>query len=132
MGRAIIAGAAAVLVVLAIAFAGRGALREQVPTPTPAVVHVSADEVALAMQEDRFYSDYVHKTLVVQGTVSAVRQQGNDLLIELTTSIPTRVLCDVGNHGTAASPGDRITVQASSDEAQRGAESVLLQSCSVR
>lgn len=132
MSRAVAAGACAAITLLALAFAGCGALREQNPTPTATVVHVSANQIAQAMAEDRFFSDYGHSTLLVDGTVLSVTRQDDDLIIELGTSAPNRVLCDIGNQVTSVSPGDTITVQAPSNDARRQGSAVLLRSCSMQ
>src|SRR5215208_5313141 len=63
------------------------------PTPTPAVVQVSADQIALAMQEDHFFSDYRLGTLQVTGTVAAIIEGHDAYVVELETSIPTVVRC---------------------------------------
>lgn len=50
------------------------------------VVQVSSDQGAQAVQKDRFFSDYRNIILMVQGTVSSVSWQNNDLIVELGTT----------------------------------------------
>jgi hypothetical protein len=111
------------------------ALREEAPDgrPTAAtpLVRVTADQVATAMQEDHFYSDYRGDTLLVQGTVSHVYQQNSDTVAELRTSAPTKVLCNLGSHSSPVHVGDTLIVSASAADAQRQESAVMLVNCSV-
>jgi hypothetical protein len=110
-----------------------GLLRQPVPTPTPQVLHVTADEIALAMQEDHFYSDYDPYALVVQGVVTDVRREGKDYILEIATQIDTKVLCDVGSQAPGAKTGDSIQVfTPQGRQAQRQPNAVLLIDCSIR
>jgi hypothetical protein len=109
-----------------------GLLRQQVATPTPQVAHVTADEIALAMQEDHFYSDYNPDALMVQGVVTDVRQANNDYILELATQINTKVLCDFGTQAPNAKKGDSIEVYSpDAHAAQRQNNAVLLVDCSI-
>jgi hypothetical protein len=115
------------------ALAGCGLLRQQVPTPTAQVMRVTADEIALAMQEDHFYSDYDPYSLVVQGIVTDVRQENQDTILEMATQIDTKVLCDFGSQAPSAKPGDSITVfTPHASQAQRQPNAILLADCSIR
>ena len=107
--------------------------RQQVaePTITLPVVHVTADQIAIAMQEDHFFSDYRSETLLVQGTISTVSQQGSSTTVVLSTSVATAVLCDLGTQTTALHAGDAITVSAQSDAAQRADNAIVLKNCSI-
>lgn len=87
-----------------------GLIRQQVPTPQLEVKHVTADEIAIAMQEDHFYSDYDPYALIVQGVVTNVRQENNDYILELGTQIDTKVLCSFGSQAPDAKVGDSIEI----------------------
>jgi hypothetical protein len=107
-------------------------LRQQVATPTAQVVHVTADEIALAMQEDHFYSDYDPDALMVQGMVTDVRQVNKDYILEMATQIDTKVLCDFGSQAPNAKKGDSIEVfSPQASQAQRQPNAVLLVNCSI-
>ncbi len=109
-----------------------GLLRQPVPTPTPQILHVTADEIALAMQEDHFYSDYDPYTLVVQGVVTDVRLENKDYILEMATQIDTKVLCDFGSQAPDAKTGDLIEVPTPhARQAQRQPNAVLLVECSI-
>jgi hypothetical protein len=114
------------------ALAACGLLRQQVATPTPQILHVTADEIALAMQEDHFYSDYDPYSLMVQAKVTDVRQENQETVLEMATQIETKVLCDFGSQAPKAKPGDSIEVfSPHASQAQRQPSAVLLADCSI-
>ncbi len=129
------------LIALVASLAACSLMREPQPVSQPnatlpivfPTVHATADQVARAMQEDHFFSDYGQTTLLVQGTVSSVNTQDNDVIVALETSVPTKVLCDLGDHPTTVQVGDSITVK--SDYPQRDASrqsfAVMLKNCSI-
>jgi hypothetical protein len=123
---------AAMLLFLAV-LPACGLLRQPVQKPagSPPTAQVTADEIARAMQEDHFFSDYRLTTLVVQGTVASVDHQGKDRVVTLGTSIPTHVLCDLGVQPYNGKKGDAITVQSPSSGAERAPSAVLLKNCQI-
>ena len=111
-----------------------GALRVQTPqpTPTPKVIQVSADEIALAMQEDHFFADYNGYSLDVQGTVTAVSLQKDHYVLELATQIDTKVMCEFGSQAPGVKTGDSITVRSmDASQALRAPNAVILVNCSM-
>ena len=115
-------------VFISLAGCNLSALRNPTPTPLPtSVVQVTADEIARAMQEDNFYGEFSPNMLQVKGTVLSVT--GSE--IELQTSVPTRVLCDLATAANGIQPGDSITVQALAADAQRAPSAVVLKNCSL-
>jgi len=100
-------------------------------TPTPLTAQVTADQIAIAMQEDHFFSDYRSETLFVQGTIASVSQQGGSTTVVLSTSVATAVWCDLGAQTTALHAGDAVTVSAPSAAAQRANNAVLLKNCTI-
>ena len=108
-------------------------LRAAPATPLPPIsVQVSADQIAAAMQADEFFSDFRSELLLVTGKVSAVNQTGNTTQIELETSLPTKVRCDLSAPASAIKPGDQITVKALAADAERAPAAVLLKKCAVQ
>ena len=119
-------------VFISLAGCNLSALRNPTPTPLPtAVVKVNADEVARAMQEDNFYGEFSPNMLLIEGTVLSVRRQGSGMEIELQTSVPTKVLCDLSSQANGVQAGDSITVQALAADAQRAPSAVVLKNCSL-
>jgi hypothetical protein len=118
-----------------IYLAACSALREprRIPplTATPAIVQVTADEIAQAMQEDRFFSDYGQNTLLVRGVLASLYWQNNVHVAALSTSIQTTVLCDLGSATTSVRPGNTITITAPAADAQRASFAVMLRNCKV-
>ena len=105
--------------------------RTPLPSPTPAVVQVTADEIAQAMQEDHFFSDYGQNTLLVRGVLASLYWQDNIHIAALSTSIQTSVLCDLGTASPMVHPGNTITVTAPAADAQRASFAVMLRNCRV-
>jgi hypothetical protein len=121
-----------VLLANSTGLAACGLLRQQVPTPQPKVMHVTADVIARAMQDDHFYSDYNPYALMVQGVVAGVRLENKDYILELVTQIDTKVICDFGSQEPNAKAGDSIEVLTPhANQAQRQPNAVLLVNCSI-
>jgi type IV secretory pathway TrbF-like protein len=128
-------GIALMILLLAISYtlAGCGLLRQQFATPTPQVMHVTADEIALAMQEDRFYADYNPYALEVQGVVTDVRQVNKDYVLEMATQSDAKVLCNFGSQAPNAKKGDSVEVYTpDAHAAQRQPNAMLMVDCSIR
>ena len=111
-----------------------GLLRESLATPRPTTVaQVTAEQVAQAMDEDRFYATYGQTTLLIQGTVAAVDQQPDDFVVTLATSVRTKVLCDLGNNAPGVKVGEAITVRSANPEKDvaRQDAAVLIHNCTL-
>lgn len=107
-------------------------LRQQDSTPQPEVRHVTADEIAMAMQQDHFSSDYNPYSLIVQGIVTGVRTR-----IRITSSncrlrsipgpgailVSMRLVSKTGENIEVLSPNAHL--------AQRQPNAVLLVDCSL-
>ncbi|MBA3943942.1 MAG: hypothetical protein H0X37_05195 [Herpetosiphonaceae bacterium] len=100
----------------------------QLPSSAP-VMHVSADQIGRAMEEDHFFSDYGYARLLVQGKVSAINQHSNHMVVQLETSVATKVLCELDTPATQVHAGETITVQSS--DVQREEAAVGLKHCSI-
>jgi len=126
-----------IICLLFTSLAACGGLREPQPAAQPnpilPIVHVTSDQIARAMQEDRFFAVYGQTTLLIQGTVLSVNQQGNDLVVALDTSLSIKVLCDIGSQSAAVHVGDTITVKSAYPErdASRQPSAVMLKNCSI-
>jgi hypothetical protein len=100
------------------------------PSGSPAIVRVSADDVARAMAEDRFFSDYGERILVISGRIGDVSVSGTNARISLVTSTPAVVLCETFGE-PAVKAGDTIQVRARASDGVRDAAGVLLRSCEL-
>jgi hypothetical protein len=103
------------------------------PTPTQPTVHVTADEVAQAMQQDAFFSTYGQDSLLIQGTVVSINRNGSDLIVVLDSAVPTKVECDLGSRESTVQVGETITVLSENpgSDASRDAGMVLLRNCRI-
>lgn len=96
---------------------------------SPAILRVSADEVARAMAEDRF-SDYGGRILVISGTIGDVQVSGTNARISLVTSTSAVVICETFGE-PAVRAGDPLQVRARATDGVRDASGVLLRSCEL-
>ncbi len=122
------------LATLALLLAACSLLREPPATPRPTTVaQVTADDVAQAMDEDRFYSTYGHTTLLIKGTIAAVDPQPGHLTVTLATSVRTQVLCDLGGLTPSLRVGDVITVRSMDPENDvlRQDAAVFIRNCAL-
>jgi hypothetical protein len=125
------------LILLLLNLAGCGLMRQTAPTPGGSsalpTLEVSADQIALAMQNDEFFSDYRGDSLIIHGVVSSISQQGNDWVVELKTNIATRVFCNLGNLSVTAQAGDAITVVSDypNRDVSRQGPDLLIKNCTV-
>jgi hypothetical protein len=103
------------------------------PNPTLPVVHLTADQVARAMEEDRFFSDYAQTTLLIQGTVYSVKRLEGHLIIGLDTTVSTKVMCDLGAYFGIVHLGALVTVQSTNPQrdASRQGSAVMLKNCTI-
>lgn len=121
-------GAAAIIVGLLSAC---GVMRgTPIPTPTPATLTASADQIAQAMQDDEFFSTYGHAILHVTGFAKRVTQDNGKTVIELGTNIRTTVHCYVDDP-TASAPEARASITVESTEGVREFNAVGLLHCKV-
>jgi hypothetical protein len=94
------------------------------------IKRVTATQIANAMQEDRFYTDYRESTLLVDGVVSSVSMRGSDVIAEFKTDSSFQALYDLGPRSTSSlHAGDRMTVIAEAASAERQPSAVLLNGC---
>ena len=130
-------GFGVIVLVLLAGLAGCGSRQEPAPTvrplPTFPTAHVTADQVARAMQQDAFFANYGQSSLLIQGTVVSIDRRGNDLIVVLDSTVPTKVACDLGNRSSAVRVGETITVLSANPggDASRDAGMVLLRNCRI-
>ena len=95
------------------------------------VTTATADQIAAAMSDDNFYGLYRERTLLVQGTVAAVTQQGPDTVIQLQTSALFKAYCDIGSASTSLQAGNTASILAEGFTAERLSDGVMLTKCVV-
>jgi hypothetical protein len=85
------------------------------------------------MQDDQFFTDFGDTTLLVEGTLAAIEQQGGHTRLRLATGQAFDVVCDSGQQTPAIEVGQLITVRSANPrrDASRDASSVLLANCSL-
>ena len=102
----------------------------QLPSPTPSLVRLTADDAARAMAGDHFYSDYGQAILIISGRVGGITVTGNNSRVALTTSTAAVVLCETFG-APDVKTGDAISVRVRATDALRDDAGVLLRSCEV-
>ncbi len=93
------------------------------------VRQVTPDELAAAMQNDRFYSDYNEATLVVRGVVASLAGDGGGAVLQFQTQGAYQTHCQFDQYPSAIHPGDTITVVTEGATADRLSTGVLLKGC---
>ncbi|HEV2006959.1 MAG TPA: hypothetical protein VGQ85_10125 [Candidatus Limnocylindrales bacterium] len=95
------------------------------------VHETTPDQLAAAMQNDRFYSDYNEKTLVVHGLVASLTADGSGAVLEFQTPSAFTTRCQFDQYPATVHPGDTISVVTEGATAERLASAVLLRGCSL-
>lgn len=95
------------------------------------IKRVTPDQIAMAMADDHFFSDYGESTLVVHGTVASLRKDGGSLVIWLKVDSSYAAGCDLGRSAFLAHAGDAITVLAEGALAERETAAVMLRNCAI-
>ena len=95
------------------------------------VRQVTATQVANAMRDDQFYSDFGGNTLVMHGIVQSVGVRGTDEIVEIRNQSSYRTQCDIGPQRPAITPGDKVVVVVEAESAERQANAVLLMRCTL-
>lgn len=127
MRRGLIALLIGGLVLLLVVGASAFFLGDKHALETMSVEHASPHDLAEAMRDDRFYSSYRERTLVVRGTV--VSDAGG--MVGLQTDSSYSLICDLGAQPTNVRVGDTITVVAEGAVAERQPSGVLLRGCLI-
>ena len=122
--RSAVIGSALVLALAAAFFLG-----DKHAVESMSIQQVNADQLGNAMRGDHFYSDYRQRTLVLHGTVAAVRSPGSGEQLTFTTTSPFSTTCQLTGGASPVTAGTQITVLAEGARAQRQAHGVLLVGC---
>jgi hypothetical protein len=95
------------------------------------VIAATPDELAAAMQNDRFYADYNERTLVVQGVVASLTGDATGAVLQFQTQGAFTTRCRFDQYPATVHQGDTIRVVAEGATAERLPSAVLLTGCSV-
>lgn len=98
---------------------------------THVITRATPDQLASAMQQDAFYSDYRGSTLLIDATIASVTDRAGATIVKLATTSPLTVLCNLDQAPAITHAGDAVTVVAEGAAAQRQSAGVLLQGCVI-
>lgn len=93
------------------------------------VKETTPDQIAAAMQNDQFYSDYNEATLVVDGVVTSVHGDGGGGLVEFQTHGGFAMQCQFDQYPTTIHAGELISVMTEGAAAERLTAAVVLRGC---
>jgi hypothetical protein len=95
------------------------------------VKFVSPQQVALAMKNDEFYTDYRENTLVIKGVITSIYKTETSQIVTFKTSGSFGATCDMWNAGKLYDIGQTLTVITEGGAAVRQPHDVLLSSCTL-
>jgi hypothetical protein len=95
------------------------------------VTRATPHELAEAMRQDRFFSDYRKSALLVSGTVASVGRRGGQLIVGFQTDSAYGASCDLRTATVAPRVGETFTVVTAGQAAERLPSAVLLYDCVV-
>lgn len=92
------------------------------------IERVTAGQLADAMQQDSFYSDFGNAAVLFSGNVASTKVQDKASLITFTTGRPFNVVCQFPK-AVSFKAGQKVSVAAPAGSAEREAHGVLLHNC---
>ena len=95
------------------------------------IKRVTPHQLAEAMKDDRFYSDYRKSAVLVGDTVASVGRRDGHLIVGLRTGSSYGASCDLGTASVAPHVGETLTVLTVGQAAERLPGGVLLRGCVV-
>ncbi len=118
------------LVVVAVGVGGF-ALGDIMSVKAMTVQRATPHQLAEAMKDDRFYSDYRKSAVLVGGTVASVGRRDGHLIVGFQTDSSYGASCDLGAATAAPRVGQTFTVLTLGQAAERLPAAVLLRDCVV-
>lgn len=95
------------------------------------VLETTPDQLAAAMQNDHFYSDYNEDTLVVHGLVASMAGDGSGAVLQFQAQSAFTTRCQFDQYPATVHPGDTLSVVTEGATAERLTSAVLLRGCSL-
>jgi hypothetical protein len=121
---------AGLLLIVAAAGVGGFLLGDVQAVKGISVMRATPHELAEAMKQDRFFSDYRQSALLVTGTIASVTR-GKDLIVAFRTGSPYGASCDLGALTAAPRVGETFTVLTVGRAAERLPAGVRLHDCVI-
>lgn len=92
------------------------------------IERVTAGQLADAMQQDSFYSDFGNAAVLFSANAESVKTHGNASLVTFTTGRPFNVVCQFPK-AVSFKSGQKVSVAAPAGSAERETHGVLLHNC---
>ena len=89
------------------------------------------NELAEAMRQDSFFSDYRQSALLVTGTIASVTRGTDHLIVTFKTGSSYGASCDLGALRVAPGVGETLTVLTVGQAAERLPAGVRLHDCVI-
>ena len=131
MSRSRLLRDAALVVAVILLGGGSFLLGDKHALDTQVITRATPDQLANAMQQEAFYSDYRGRTLLVNATIVSVTDRAGAKIVRLATTSSLTVLCNLDQAPAITHAGDAVTVVAEGAAAQRQPTGVLLQGCAI-
>ena len=95
------------------------------------VMRATPHELAEAMKQDRFFSDYRQSALLVTGTIASIARGKDHLLVAFKTGSTFSASCDLGALNVEPHVGETLTVLTVGQAAERLPAGVVLHDCVI-
>jgi hypothetical protein len=98
---------------------------------TMVITRATPDQLANAMQQDAFFSDYGASTLFIDATVASVFSRAGATSLTLVTTSSFTLVCDLGQVSATTHAGDAVILVADGAAARRQSGGVVLGGCAI-
>lgn len=92
---------------------------------------VTSTEAANAMKNDNFYSSYNENVLIIHSKVAAIRNNGNNTVVQLSNNSLFQTFCETSSNVASLKIGQNITITAIGATAHRNKKAVTLIGCYI-
>jgi hypothetical protein len=95
------------------------------------LMRATPHQLAEAMRQDRFFSDYRQSALLVTGTIASVTRGTDHLIVAFRTGSTFSASCDLSALTAAPRVGETLTVLTVGQAAERLPAGVVLHDCVI-